>query len=97
MVENVTVNYILYGEGPRNVSLWRQLGRGDTVLSYLSLSAKETGTVIVTDVRNFNLICVLQNPVRADFQPLIADTRMQNGRICRLRSLIPTGQPVGLQ
>lgn len=28
------------------------------------------------DVRNFNLICVLQNPVRADFQPLIADTRI---------------------
>lgn len=27
------------------------------------------------DVRNFNLICVLQNPVRADFQPLIADTQ----------------------
>ena len=28
------------------------------------------------DVRNFNLICVLQNPVRADFQPLIMDTQI---------------------
>ena len=41
-------------------------------MSYLP--DNEAGTVIVFDVRNFNLICVLQNPVRADFQPLIADT-----------------------
>ena len=42
MLERNTVIYkrrkehlSLYGEGPRNVSLWRQLWRGDTVLSYL--------------------------------------------------------------
>ena len=30
------------------------------------------------EVREFNLSCNLQNPVRADFQPFIADTRKYN-------------------
>ena len=53
-------------------------------MSYLS--DNEAGTVIVFDVRNFNLICVLQNPVRADFQPLIADTQEMLDRLGDLQA-----------
>lgn len=62
-------------EDPRNKCLHRQLWRENVATSHFQLSIYEPETTIMIDAWLFSIRSVtMHTPLRADFQPLIADT-----------------------